>query len=336
MIEHKAKSSTQGKKWKDRFLSSSFPLEFDVAKEFVAHGFAIDADYSYTRSDQGVEKDFSVDLLATAYPPINDPNEVNAHLLVLSECKYRVPNKKWIFLPEINSPDFFTPYTEPVRVIDKCSAYSMDNSNIRKLDQTISIAYKGIEINISDGQAQDADIKHGINQLRYALPRVINDSILSNAYNHPDDSVPFILCSILITTASLYILDEGTTLNKIQKAKGFNEICKPVPYLILFSDYGPDFESHCKKTCSELLEVSLHDRYKVFKRRTDDEKSNSELFTPFHMAYGFADAQSYYLRTYCTQFLVCNFEYFPQLLKLILSVVDEDLRTVKQIYKKID
>ncbi len=330
------KDSTKHK-WKDRLLSSSFPLEFDVAKKFAARGFAIDADYSYARSDQGIEKDFSVDLLATAYLPIDVPNEIKARLLVLSECKYRTPNKRWLFLPEINSPDFFTQFTEPVKVIDKCSAYTMDNSNVRKLDQSIDdIAYKGIEVNLNNGEVQDVDIKHGINQLRYAIPRVIKEQIFTNAMNHPDDSVPFLTSSILITTASMYILNEEATLGKIQKAQNFDEICTPVPYLILFSDYGPDFTSHCKKSCEELLEISLCDNNQVFRRRTDDEKSASELFTPFHMAKGFALAQSYYLLSYCTQFFVCNFDHLSQLLELILNAANADLQTVKQIYKEID
>jgi hypothetical protein len=100
------KSKNNKCKWKNRLLSSGIPLEYDVAKEFVSKGFAIDADYSYARSDQGFEKDFSVDLRASAYPPVTNPNEVKANLNILAECKFRSIEKKWLFLPEINAPDF--------------------------------------------------------------------------------------------------------------------------------------------------------------------------------------------------------------------------------------
>lgn len=320
-------------KWKDRLLSSGIPLEYDVAKEFVSKGFAIDADYSYARSDQGFEKDFSVDLLASAYPPVTNPNDIRANLNILAECKFRSINKKWLFLPEVNTPDFINIDVVPIQVTDICSAYSMENSHIRKFADNIAFAYKGTEINMSDGQVHDADIKHGINQLRYAMPRLIKDSIFLNAFNHPEDSVPFITCSILVTTSELYIMNGNTTLKDMKKSKKLEDICSLVPYLVLHSDYGPDFETHCKKTCEELFNIKEHDRNDLYRRRTEDTKDIDIIFkAPFGLAYAFANAQPYYLKPYCTQFIISTFDKLPELIDLIIATVNKDLKTVKQIY----
>jgi hypothetical protein len=56
------------KKWKAGLLSSSVPLEYEVAKILAKEAFAVSADYSYLRRDeQGIEKEFSCDIEATAY-----------------------------------------------------------------------------------------------------------------------------------------------------------------------------------------------------------------------------------------------------------------------------
>jgi hypothetical protein len=56
-------------KWKSKLISSSLPLEFEVAKFLVSQGFSVSADYTYARDDSGIVKDFSVGLQATAYLP---------------------------------------------------------------------------------------------------------------------------------------------------------------------------------------------------------------------------------------------------------------------------
>ena len=92
--------------WKSKLLSSGVPLEFEAAKILTAKGFAVDADYTFTRIYEGVSKDASVDIMGTGYLPLNDRNSVKAELYLLIECKYRSPKTQWLFLPEINDPDF--------------------------------------------------------------------------------------------------------------------------------------------------------------------------------------------------------------------------------------
>ena len=69
---------SKSNKWKSKLISSSLPLEFEVAKYFVSKGFSVTADYTYARADytyarndSGTVKDFSVDLKASAYLPFS-------------------------------------------------------------------------------------------------------------------------------------------------------------------------------------------------------------------------------------------------------------------------
>jgi hypothetical protein len=51
------------KKWKSNLLSSSLPLEYEIAKTLVTKGFVVEADYTYGRdAESGQPKDFSVDM----------------------------------------------------------------------------------------------------------------------------------------------------------------------------------------------------------------------------------------------------------------------------------
>jgi len=75
------------KKWKSSLVSSSLPLEHEVARILVAKGFSVEADYTYARDDAGRLKDFPVDINATGYSPFNDPNQVDGMLELLVECK---------------------------------------------------------------------------------------------------------------------------------------------------------------------------------------------------------------------------------------------------------
>ncbi len=49
---------SESNKWKSKLLSSSLPMEYEVAQILVERGFSTDVDFSYTRMDSGLEKDW--------------------------------------------------------------------------------------------------------------------------------------------------------------------------------------------------------------------------------------------------------------------------------------
>ena len=86
------------------------------------------------------------------------------------------------------------------------------------------MGYKGLEINLSKGDAHDAEIKRGINQLQYGLPRLISEEIHDQVLGHADDVKPFFVLPILVTTAELRVLKKGMTLNKVRNADSVDDI----------------------------------------------------------------------------------------------------------------
>lgn len=200
-------------KWKSKLVSSSFPLEFEVAKKLVKHGFSITADYVYARNDSGVIKDFSVDLAATAYLPFSNPNSINSKISLLVECKQRHQNVKWLFFPDPNRPNL-SPFTlgYTIRAVDEFSRKFFKPNTTVEVDIDVPCCYKGVEIdegnnNKSDQQKDndkqkdtsrvyDSELKHGVSQLQYALPRLSSDLVLINF-----DELPFLICPILLTTS---------------------------------------------------------------------------------------------------------------------------------------
>ncbi|MEH2259052.1 hypothetical protein [Nostoc sp.] len=253
------------KQWKDKLLSSSIPLEFEVAKLLVKKGFSISSDFTYSRSDAGVDKDFSVDIHATAYLPFSNPNRITASLEMLVECKYRNPNiRQWLLLPDPNKPDF-SPITlgYTIHIVDDFSPYSVTKNAYIDFEAMLPCCYKAIEIDIKSSAVYDAEIKHGLCQLQYAAPRLIVEQIMSNVQGHIKDNKPFIFYSVLITTAEIFIAKNNSTIQEVEKASDLADIAVKVPYLIFYSDYGPDFELHCSKECQSLNNLDKFEQIKI-------------------------------------------------------------------------
>src|ERR1044072_9186033 len=294
---------TSKRTWKDGLLSSSLPLEFEVAKILVSRGFAVEADYTFSRYDANILKNFSADIYASAYPPFSDEDKINAAIFLLLECKYRTPNKRWLFMPEPNSPrlsNFIIGHT--IRVVDEFSPYYFSNkSAIYAIESKLPVCYKGAEINLTDGDVYDADIKQGIAQLRYALPRLLKDSILGYINRHPEDNVPFIFCPILVTTANLHLMNKKTTLPKVKAASDLGNISKQVPYLILYSDYGPYFEGHCRREFVDLANVSENQQLPEIERKHSEGKGRqNRLDSPYYLLGGLVQEARHYMLRYFT------------------------------------
>jgi len=81
---------TTDNKWKSRLLSSSLPLEYEIAKILTQKGFTIRPDYTYSRNDAGVTKDFSADIEASQAAPFGQDETAYASLSLVAESKFRL------------------------------------------------------------------------------------------------------------------------------------------------------------------------------------------------------------------------------------------------------
>ncbi|HKU77124.1 MAG TPA: hypothetical protein VJR02_24645 [Pyrinomonadaceae bacterium] len=321
-------------KWKDGLLSSSLPLEFEVAKLLVKLGFGVDADFSYGRYDSNILKDFSIDIHAEYYPAYS------AIFDLLIECKYRTPNKKWLFLPDPNK-DYFTNYglSDPVRYVDDFAIryFGKRYSVQTPTGEPLPITYKGTEINLTDGSVYDADIRHGIAQLRYGLPRLLTERIVEN-FALMEEGNPFIFCPILVTTAEIYVMNPATSLKKVLKASKIDQLAKPVPYVVLHADYGPDFEMHCRSREFQELnqltkQIEGEEKWKSFEDRRARIKGRRRIAhdLPSHLLRNLVALERTYMNRYFTQFFVARFSELPLLISDLKRSVNQTARTLRKI-----
>src|SRR5689334_17446118 len=112
-------SNTGSDKWKGKLLSSSLPLEFEVARLMARRGFTVSSDFPYLRDDAGVPKEFSVDLLSGWLAAKLPKGQPSCWLSLLLECKYRRHGITWLFLPNPErGPLTFTSSGHTLRVVD--------------------------------------------------------------------------------------------------------------------------------------------------------------------------------------------------------------------------
>ncbi len=318
---------SESKKWKSRLLSSSLPLEYEVGKILSDLNFSVSFDYTYFRKEGQNKKEFSTDIKSYFFFPLDSEDKIDASLTLLTECKYRDDNKKWFFLPDVNKPDFsnFTlGYT--VKSLSEFSTKKTNKDLISSFEEKLDFALKGVEINTVNGEVFDKDIRHGISQLKFALPYQVKDCIESNVLGHLVDTNPSYLISILVTNADLYILDEDFSIKKIRDADNIDELAQKVPFLVYYSQIGPDFTEHHREI------------FKGFNNNLED-KENLKEFEIFqetlkHKKYGIYDSpiyscweleHSFYstLNKYYSQHFICSFQNFPNLINQILKLLSK-------------
>lgn len=312
------------KEWKKGFLSSGFPLEFETAKILVKQGFGFEPDYCYERIETGQTKGFSVDLHGHLFFPTSTAN-ITASLELLIECKYRSPNKTWVFLPDVSRTVSLLHEYPVIIAVDEFSFCRIDEVPILLFDGNSPFCYKGTEISLSDGAAYDSEIRQGINQLRYALSRLISENVLHRGVCHPTDIVPFFILPILVTTAELRVLGLGTTLAQVQETHLLEAITKKVPYLILFNSFGPDFVAHARRQFKELANIGNYKNVKDIEKRL---RVSGLKFYEFNLpsSIGKALAEGDELGRYCSHFLVCSFDALPEMLNRVKQATRASLR----------
>jgi len=313
-------------KWKDKLISSSFPLEYEASKILIKNHFSIDGDYSYSRNDLGTTKDFSVDICAMGYVPYTNKNKISASTDILIECKQRKSSVKWLFLPDANRGDMSS-FTLgcTLNAVDQFSKHFFEGNATIDLDKNTPLCYKGIEIDINDGRVYDNELRHGLHQLQYAMPRLFKDNIFNNLSIHDEDNIPFFICSILLTTAPLYVADKTFSINKVEQASNIEDIAKEVPWLVTYLDTSPDFQEHCKKEFKELEHV-IHTN-STMKSISEYRKNNGEYdhLLPEHLT----KSLQYGSSSYFSQIIVCNINEFPNLIKEIKRITSKATRSKK-------
>jgi hypothetical protein len=308
--------------WKDKLLSSSVPLEYEVAKILVDKGYVVDFDYTYKRLDEKEEKDFSVDVYADAFYPFNENKPIHFTIEMLVECKFRSPNVKWLFLPDINTINSGRSVSYgPVKVIDEFSDISIKErfhfpyTNIHCL--------KGTEVNVNKGEVHGDQITHGTYQLLYALPYVLRSMIFQKLQGPLDELQPAVICPILVTTAELYVVNYEFDINSVRSAESFEELSTKVDCLELNISVPPSFNQHCKNIFSlfsELNNAQTNYEYLNGIRMTTTEKVLKGIYfsSPSELLKSLMNGTKDGL---FSKMSICHIDYFPKLIDQVTQYV---------------
>ncbi|NLP63471.1 hypothetical protein [Paraburkholderia sacchari] len=314
---------SEGAKWKNNLLSSSVPMEFEVAKLLVKHGFSTEADYSYKRHDAATTNDFSVDLHATAYLPFNNPDKITATLQLLVECKHRHRKNKWLFFPDPNLGDFSSvTLGHTLRVVDDFSPVILSHQYSTSFDTKSTFCLKGIEIDQGNDNVYDKEIKRGLLQLQYALPRLLSDSI-EWSFSRSDINWPFMYCPILLTTSEIYVASPETTIEKVEQAESLDDFATLAPWVVVFCEQTHEFQRHRAETCSDL-EPLLESEELTLMDNIRRQGGIEDIFLPSAKCIELLEGYSWgLLNKYFSQVIVCSLSQFEPLLNELKRVAVE-------------
>lgn len=318
------------KKWKSRLLSSSIPLEYEIGKTLSDLDFSVSFDYTYYRQEGETKKEFSTDIKGYFLFPIGEENNLDASLTSLIECKYREEGKKWLFLRDVNKP--ITSIINNGHTIKSLSEFSIrynKNDLISNFESKFESALKGVEVSLTSGEVYDKDIRHGISQLKYALPYLVRNDIEKNVFGHLVDVLPSYLISILVTNADLYVLKENFSIDNLKKVEELEELANKVPYLICHSDIGPDFTDHHKEIFKHFSSNCKNsENLKIFEEFQKTKISKYGLYdSPLRTCSDLEQSNYYTLERLYSQHFVCSFEHFPELMKQILKLLSRVTKT---------
>lgn len=236
-----------GGKWKDALLKTSLPLELLVAEKLDAAGFWVSGEYTYLRTNEsGADTEFSVDI--SAFRLLSSEVKQWGQLELLVECKYNYPGVKWVFAPVPNRDAVEFGLISLLQ--DLCTS-KISRDVLYDVDRELTYCMRGVELHANDANPQS--IKHGADQLRYALPDKAMRVLVGQALEQSDEFLSAsLLCPILVTTSSLHILHTGMSLQDFQGAKDMSDISDETDALIISQEPGRHMSSYVLSVMDKL------------------------------------------------------------------------------------
>lgn len=314
---------TEKNKWKSRLLASSVPMEHEIARTLVSAGFSVQADYSYARADatsSDVMKDFSIDILASAFFPFDEENLL-ASVSLLVECKHRNRGNKWLFFPDPNHSDYssFT-LGHTIRAIDEFSSVVLPLNSTVSFDEELPYCYKGVEVDLFNGIVTDSEIRHGLSQLQYAQPQFLTHEIRFNVLSHDGIIIPIFFCPILVTTSEIFLVRDDLTITDVEKSDSIEDFAERVPFVVIGSDWTPDFDRHRVRECALLQELIPY----FVKAELDSYRESLGEYAhrlPTNFCTSLVEPDGRGVQRLFSQTIVCSMDEFGNLLNIIKKVI---------------
>lgn len=235
-------------KWKTGFLKTGLPLEYVTSNIFDSLGHHIIGEYPYIRPNENKElKEFSVDLRTHK---CLDSDEKLIIFSALAECKYRQPGTSWIFSPY---PSDIIP-TGILNSTEDIVPVRLGNKATYKFEQSLGYCISGVELD-SNGSGNTNGPKHGVFQLRFAMPEFVKnefENALETTYY--DGRFINLSCAILVTTADIRVIKPKLKLDSFTSADNLDEITDLKEAIILNERPGPQLQDFADSIAEELIE----------------------------------------------------------------------------------
>lgn len=314
MSADRTPSSSAKKTWKDHLLRSGLPLEHEVARILAKERMSVTADFSFVRRDGLITKEWSVDLEATWYGETKN-NGLKYEVLFLIECKYRSDDKVMLFVEDPNLDTSPITLGGTINSFDHFTPFHVTSIPFSELESEFRFVYKGTELH--SGGAVDEDLRHAIQQLRYATPAFLRENIDFNISNHAEDILPIFFTKILVTNSPIKLLKSDISINEIRSANSIDDISSVENTVILFSDYGAEYENHVKST----FEYDPQDRMEISEYIKESLQRNGKevdsASDPYKLLKNIMSGRRYECRSFATQFFITNIGNLPNLISRI-------------------
>lgn len=291
------------KSWKDHLLSSGLPLEQSVVQILAKLGVEKPTEYKYQRNNEfGIPTIFSIDVYATQIYDL-EPQEL--WLDIFCECKYRHDAVRWIFTPDEFGRWPRAKFKDAFIILDQLAGNQIfDTDYLDRFSDKYDLCSKGIEILEND--ANPKSIEQCIQQLRYGLIDKVLDAFIHQVDELLGTPSPiFILLPIIITTAELWRIRPGTTIQNIRDSSELHEVGDRCNVLTVLEK--PDNLS-IQYTYGKLNEGLTNDQ------KTKIDRRLKELKLP-----GYLNFLSSFSSRYPSMFFVFNYKHFATGMKNLLS-----------------
>lgn|SRR3989338_624949 len=244
------------KSWKDYLLSSGMPLEYSVIQTLEKLGIRVPREYKYERiNETGVPTLFSIDVHATEIDALR-----NLWLELFIECKYRHEGTRWVFTPE-EYHEFFRPtFRDTFVIIDALETNrQVDVDLLNQFSGRYLLCGKGVELLAQD--ANPKSIEQCVQQLRFGLVDKVIDCIIHQADGLLGRPTPvFVLVPIIVTTAELWRLRSGVSIEDIRNAEELEEIAELKDLLIIHRDPDNQLKRHTQNAFTTCLTAQHKER----------------------------------------------------------------------------
>lgn len=301
------------KPWKDALLATGQPLEHSVARIVAEANLTPPREYGYIRpNENAIPTEFSIDI-HTSQMGLEGGIPFWGEYLI--ECKYRKEGTRWIFTPEEHEGILGPRLKDALITLDVLSDdFSVDRSYVESFSKSYTFCSRGCEI--FDKERNLVSIEQAVSQLKYAVPNLAADALEHQIGRLLGPKAPiFLFASIVVTTAELWCLKPGTTVETIRSADELSDVAAQSDILVLY--HPPD---------------NLLQRYSasVIKQRFSEEdvaRLDAALNARGH--HSFSHYTEVISRYWPSHFVIVHYSRFRECLKNLTAFV-----AAKRLYKK--